>query len=147
MNLADQLALRAGLAGVAIYTAVPGVEAAKATEFIALDGADDIEQEWGAIGRLTREEVVTLNAFVWVRRGGAGETVIRAARARAAALYREVELFFVETKPQNRITVSGTPTVDTSLCRATWLRELVDPEGRTAELGFQVRCTTRLTAS
>lgn len=146
-NLADQLALRAGLSGVAIYTAVPLSEAEGETEFIAFDGQDEISQEWGALGRLTREEIVTLNAFVWARRGGAGESIIRAVRARVVALFAEVEGYFVETKPQNRIAVAGVNTVDTSLCRATWLRESIDGEGRVAELGFQVRCTSRLTAT
>lgn len=143
-NLVDELRLRAGLADVLVLSAVPLSEADGRTEFIALVGDDSIEQDWSAIGIRSRDERVTLRGMVYVRRGGTGETVIRAIRERAVALSAEVEGYIGETTAQNRITVSGTPTVSSTLYRATGLAEDVEGMDRVAVLSFEVQCTTYL---
>lgn len=60
-------------------------------ESIELMGEDFIDQEWAAIGRLARDESLTLTGRVYVRRPGTGESVIRATRARAVALVNAIE--------------------------------------------------------
>ena len=96
--LVDALRLRAGLAGVPVYSALVSSEdrhntTTNAIESIEFAGDADSEQGWGAIGKFTRDETLRILGMVYVQKDGAGEDVIRSARARALALWAEVETY------------------------------------------------------
>jgi hypothetical protein len=137
--VADGLALRAGLAGVQIGTAWYGDDRAQG-EAIWLDGPDVLDGDWAALGRLSRDERITLQGVVYVRQPGAGETTIRAVRARCVALFAEIEAFIV-----------GDPSVGgvvlRSLIRPRGLAESMDPEGRIGILTFELEAHARLTST
>ena len=83
------LRARGGLAGVTISDAEPG-DTGRATEHIVL-GLDIVgEGEWGAMPR-RRGERYSIEGYIHIAKGGQGEDVWTAARARAFALYAEIE--------------------------------------------------------
>lgn len=135
LALADGLGDWPGLAGVQISSGYLGDETAK--ESIQLTGPDDIGQEWAALGRKSKDETITLEGFAWTVQPGAGETAIRAARARVIALAAEVELF-LKSDPS----LGG--VVKWSAFKAAGLREGAHPDGRSAQLTFTVEAFSRL---
>lgn len=141
--LADGLAARAGLAGVQITSAYLGSEL-YGSEFVMLDGDHKLDADWSSFGRLSRDERITIGGSVVVRAPGAGESVVRAARARAAAIFGEIEAYLTESASQNRLTVNGAPVVNVSRIRPTAYGDLLDTEGRVAILTFSVECDARL---
>ena len=139
--LVDTWAARAGLTGVQIASGELGGNAAS-KERIELIGADTIAQDWAGIGRLSRDESLTLIGSIYVLRPGAGETVIRAARDRAFALMAEVELSFVESAAGSSI--GG--LVKAARARPFEGHDILTPRGRVYLLGFEVLTElTRLT--
>lgn len=87
--LADTLADRAGLAGVQIATGWLGADTSGVETIQILDGL--ARQQWGGIGRLSREEELEIRLVIFVRKPGGADSVIRATRARAFALLAEIE--------------------------------------------------------
>lgn len=139
--LVDLWVLRAGLAGVQIASADLG-NANYATESIMLVGQDDIEQEWVHVGRLSRDERLTLTGAIYVMKPGAGEAVIRAARDRGFELMAEIEKSFVETQAASSI--GG--LVKAARARPFQGHDIITPDGRVYLLGFEVVTElTRLT--
>lgn len=137
--VADGLGAVGALSGVQIASVPLGDEVDR-WESIQLDGSDEIEQDWAHVGRFSRHEVITLSGFIAVMKPGAGETVARTARERAAALLAEIEGFVVADP-------SISNTVLTSKIRPTRLSEGYSGEGRWALLFFEIRAETRLTTS
>lgn len=141
--IVDGLRLRAGLSGVQIMSA--DIAQRDAKESILLIGEDMIEQEWAAIGRLSRDEMITLTGMIMVKTPGSSETVIRACRDRCIELMAEVEEFFWDTA--NAPAVGG--IVKSAMARPAELHEIAAGDGsRLAILRFEVRTgRTRLTTS
>jgi hypothetical protein len=134
--IADGLALRPGLAGVQIATAWLGEESAR--ESIQLRGRDRSTQDWASIGRLQREENLTIEGVIWVVKGGKDESVIREARGRAFELYAEIEEF-VRVDPSLDDLVKQIETVALDLDEGIHL-----DGGRYAELSFSIEAMQRL---
>lgn len=82
---------RAGLSGVNIE--MTPVDRA-AGDWIMIGAGDDSavssSESWSLVGNVRRREVVTLDCIIEVTKSGAGETVAKAARDRAHALFAEV---------------------------------------------------------
>lgn len=135
--LVDRWRAIGDLAGVQILSAGTGKR--DATEYILLVGEDTISQEWGGIGRLARDEELTLVGAVVVMKGttpGDPEDTIREARDRAVALMAILEASLWDTA--NAPSVGG--IVKSALARPTNLNEGVDGEGRRfAAIRFEVR--------
>lgn len=104
-------------------------------ETIQFIGEDLIDQEWGAIGNLSRDEQITLRGVVQVVKPGAGETVIREARDRAAELLGYIEDYFSGPTGDPRV---GN-RVHAARCRPVSLQERVTTSGRVALLFFEVQ--------
>lgn len=138
-TLTDGLAARAGLAGVQVASGWLG-DGKHGSEFIAFDGEHRLDGEWAAIGHLSREEKITIEGVVYVRNPGADETVIRTARARAQALFAEIEAYIVENPARG----SG---VRQTRIRPTGLVQTFDTQGRICVLAFEIEAQARLTAS
>lgn len=139
--LVDLWAQRSGLTGVQIASAELGGSAA-ALERIELIGDDTIEQDWVHVGRLSRDERLTLVGSIYVMKPGAGETVIRAARDRAFALMAEIELSFTESQAASSI--GG--LVKAARARPFSGNDIATPDGRVYLLGFEIVTElTRLT--
>jgi len=140
--LADLLIAKTGAGGAleGVVVASAEVPTLRTHETIELMGEDLIEQEWAAIGKLARDEEITLNGLVFVRKPGPpSEAVIRAARDRAVALVAVIEDTLTGT--------GGDPTVSNTVkaarCRPAELAEFADPEGRIAMIRFEIK--TQLT--
>lgn len=144
--LADGLSGRAGMTDVQVTSAYLGSEL-HGSEFVMLDGDHRMEGEWASLGRLSRNETVTINGTVVVRQPGAGEAVVRSARSRAAAIFAEVEAYLTGTTAGNRLSVNNVPTVNVSRVRPTAYSDGLDPDGRVAILTFEIECESRLTAT
>lgn len=129
--VADKLALRGGLAGVAIHSADMGDEM-PAREYIALIGEDIIEQEWAGIGQFGRDEQLTLTGAVYVMRPGGGEAIVREARSRCITLMGEIEALCTADPSFGGV-------VRSALARPAELHEIATPEGRVAVLRFEIR--------
>lgn len=134
-----------------IAAALPAVQVGSADlgdqtlrESVQLVGEDDIDQEWGAIGQLARDEALTLRAVVSVIKPGAGETVIRSARDRAVELLNTIEDAFTGTGGDP--TAGG--TVKWAKVRPVMLHEIASDQGRVALLFFEIHSgLTRLVRS
>lgn len=87
--MADALEQLEGLAGVTVATAHLGKDTPR--ECVLLLGSDTGEEDWGAIGRLRRDETIVLRGVVHTRKGGGGEPTIRAVRERCVEIYGEVQ--------------------------------------------------------
>lgn len=138
LAIASGLAAWPALDGIQIGTAYLGDSTAKTS--IQLVGPDDIRQEWGPMGRKSKDETVTLEGFVWTVLPGAGEPIVRAARARVVELAGEVEAFL-------KVDPSLGGTVNWCAFKAAGLREGAHPDGRSAQLTFNVEAFTRLQPS
>ncbi len=133
--LVDGLLARSGLAGIQVVSA-PLISKDAARESIQLGDVDG-EQEWSALGKLAREERYTVDVMVWVLRPGSDEADFREVRARAFAIFAEVEDF-----------LRADPTVGqiarVSAIRRPEVTEGANPEGRVCRIDFQVAFERRL---
>lgn len=87
--LGTTLAARAGLSGVQIATGWLGADTSGRESIQILDGLS--RQQWGGIGRLSREEELEIRLVIFARRPGGSDTVIREVRARVYELLAEIE--------------------------------------------------------
>lgn len=141
--ICDRLRTWPALAGVEVYSAE--VPLSNANEYIHFIGEDLIEQAWAAIGKYSRDEDITLEGAIYVKRAGKkdSEEQIREARTRCVFLMGEIEKSFTGT--------TGDPTVGqvvrSAMARPVELHEMAHSDGgRIALLRFQVRTgKTRLT--
>jgi hypothetical protein len=143
--LVDGISARPAFAGVQVRSAFMGDEM-DGREFVVFDGTHRLDGDWSSIGRLSRQEIVTVDGSVVVRYPGGGEQIVRAARSRAAALFADIESFVTASVANNRLMVNGVPTVHTSKIRPTGYADGFDPDGRVAVLTFSVECESRLLA-
>lgn len=136
-QLVDALALRAGLAGVQIASAYLGKDSAPENiQFLSPDRSD---QDWAAIGKLSRDEKLTIQGVVWVIQPGAGETIIRSVRARAMALFAEIEAY-IRSDPTLGGTVKQVNATEYSS------EEGASPNGRYCAIEFFIHTMARLTS-
>ena len=126
---------RAGLAGVQVTTAPAGSETR--SESIQMGDAGQSEV-WAVIGTRRRDEDFTIDAAIWKVQPGAGDAVATTARLRAYALLAEVEAALRESP---RLGLAGVEQMAVSNAD---LEQGVNPDGRWAQLTFQVRVTARL---
>ncbi len=135
--IVDGLAARANIisAGVQVSGAFLGKDTA--VESIQLTGPDHMDQDWAALGKLSRNENITLQGLIWIQKPGADETVIRSTRARAFELLAEVEDFL-------RADPGVAAVVKYSGLRATDITEGANPEGRVCQLDFEIGAFQRL---
>jgi hypothetical protein len=137
--IVDGLSLRSGLAGVQITSAFIG-DQLDARESIQLALNDEITGDWAQVGKFSRNETITVTGIVTVDRPGAGETVIRECRQRAAELMAEIESFVVADPSIGAVVLQAK-------VRPTMLAEGFSPEGRWALLRFEIEAFSRLTTS
>lgn len=137
--VADGLGAVGALSGVQITSAYVG-DNTSGVESIQLIGDDQIEQDWAAIGRFSRDEFITLSGMVQVYTPGADETVIRTCRSRAQMLLSAIEGWLVADPSLGNVVL-------TSKIRPTQLVEGYDQGGRWALLHFEIRAQSRLTTS
>lgn len=121
------------LEGVAISSAELATQ--WPNQFIEMMGEDMIEQEWGAMGRLAREEAIVLTGRVYVHMPGQTEAVIRAARSRAVAIVGVIEDLLTGTGADP--TLGG--VVKAARCRPAELFEAGNDSGRIAMVRFEIR--------
>lgn len=132
--LADALMARAGLAGVQVLSA-PEFQDIRNESIQLHDAAGD--QEWYAIGRMSREESYAVDGMVWALRPGAGETINRAVRGRAFDLFAEVEACLWADPTMGGVDrVAEIGHLDVA--------EGANPNGRVCRIDFTVKVTKRM---
>ncbi len=87
-GLVDLLLAEPALADVQVTSGHLGADSAPESIQLVSTPADP---EWGALGKLRREERFRVKGIAWASRPGANEAVIRATRARAFELLAAVE--------------------------------------------------------
>ena len=107
------------------------------TEHVMLLEVPAGSQEWVNIGNRARKESGTIAGTIFVVAPGAGETVIRAARARAYAILGKIEALLV-TDPTWGGVVIRTALVSHSCLQAP------QPNRRACEIPFDVTYEARL---
>lgn len=131
-QLKSSLTLRAGLAGVQIATAAMGDE--KMPEAIIFFGADGT-QEWALLeNNYPKQDIYTIEGATWINKAGAGETIAKAARDRAATLLSELEAQLRADQ-----TVNG--LVEMCELQAVRLEQGVNSNGRWCQITFGLLVT------
>lgn len=133
-SLVDLLLAEPALAGVQVTSGHLGADSAPESLQLVSTPAD---QEWGALGKLRREERFRVQAIAWVSKPGANEAVIRAARARAFELLAEVEAL-LRTDP----TVNG--VVRVAALVSYELDQGASPQGRWCQIDFEIEANRSL---
>ncbi|HVB38576.1 MAG TPA: hypothetical protein VND92_08555 [Vicinamibacterales bacterium] len=138
-ELRVQLIARPGLSGVGVFTG-----------WVGEDGGDEsiqfqtvhVTATWAGMGRRSITEDYDLEGFVWVvRKPGAGETVIKAARDRAEAIWNEL-LEQIQTDPH----IGGLLLMPKSIDRDEDYG--IDGNGnRVARVSFKLAFEARISAS
>ena len=109
--LITALKSRAGLTGVQVEAGPLGVKESE-PEYIQTVGEPATlsgSQEWGSIGAHRKEETCQILCEIYVRKPGAGATVLRAARDRALELMAEIEAL-LRDEMKNRTKLDGLVT-------------------------------------
>ncbi len=135
--LVANLKLRAGLTGVGVFAAPPGIPFGDEA-IVFVDCTDNID--WAAIGKQRQSEGYTWSGAIRVSKGGAGEVVAKAARDRVYALLNEVK-DEVRLNPNQGLTASG---VMHSKVSREILRQRLDDGNRLVWMEFDIAVVGRI---
>ncbi len=124
------LKLRTGLIGVKVFSG-PVTQDDAGLECIAFGDVHGTEDPEAMVGE--REEDYVIEGTLLAVKSGAGETVIKAARDRAFAIYAEIEAYL------NDDNTLGGRVLDAEPARVPDVEQVIQPEGRECYLDFGIR--------
>lgn len=133
--LKTALDARAGLDGVEVATAPQG--SGTRNESIQVHDVTQGE-EWALLGARTADETYAVALTVWVVKPGAGEALAKTARDRAYTLMAEVAAALRENPHM------GGDSIKVAAMSSADLDQGVNPNGRWAQLTFEVQVEARL---
>lgn len=133
----ELLIARPGLIDVNVFTGdMPSPDSGlESIQFIHVEQAEAAT----AHGNCRREEEYTVSGVIWIERPDAGEEVIKEARDRAVAIYREMALQILETKH-----IGGAHI--TAWMKALQSASIPSSTGRICWINFEIRVKAQLTA-
>jgi len=145
-NLADQLAARPGLADAAVASAQYPLGYHGNKDVIEL-WQTEMEHDWALLGGRSTEEQYRIHGAIYAFRPGASESVVRTARAGAAAILDEL-LAYLRADPQLRdYPANATPAVRVARLERCTIDQGFDDTGRYCLIEFWIKCEARLSGT